>query len=368
MFVKAAVLHEEGAGLKVEDVELQPPKRGEVLIRTGAAGICRSDLHFLKGEARFPFLPAIPGHEGSGIVEAAGEGVTMVQAGDHVILSFVPGCGHCVFCETGRPNICETATRLTAGRMLDGTARLFTRDGQEIANMGKMSCFADHAVVPESGCIRVPEDFPLENAALVGCSVTTGVGAALFTARVTTGSSVVVVGCGGVGLNVIQGARIAGAATIVAVDILDDRLEFARSLCATHTVNARQEGALRQVLDITDGGADFGFEAFGGNHTAEMAVEMTRKGGTTVIVGLAPIGDKAGIDLMALVRLEKTIKGCYYGSARPRQDMPVLVDLYRRGALEIDRLITRRYRLDQINEAFEDLEAGKLGRGVIVFD
>jgi S-(hydroxymethyl)glutathione dehydrogenase / alcohol dehydrogenase len=367
MLVKAAVLHEEGAGLQVEEVELQPPKRGEVLIKVGAAGICRSDLHFLKGEARFPFLPAIPGHEGAGMVEAIGEGVTMVQPGDRVILSFVPGCGHCVFCETGRPNICDTATRLTAGRMMDGTPRLFTRDGHEIANMGKMSCFADHAVVPESGCIRVSDEFPLENAALIGCSVTTGVGAALFNARVAPGSSVVVVGCGGVGLNVIQGARIAGASMIVAVDILDDRLEFAQSLGATEAVNARDESALKQVLDITNGGADFAFEAFGSAHTTELAVELTRKGGTTVIIGLAPLGEKAGIDAMALVRLEKTIKGCYYGSARPRQDMPVIVDLYQRGLLEIDRLISRRYALDDINQAFEDLEDGKVGRGVITF-
>jgi S-(hydroxymethyl)glutathione dehydrogenase/alcohol dehydrogenase len=368
MRVTAAVLYEEGASLEIEEVELQPPQHGEVLIKTGAAGICRSDLHFLKGEARFPFLPAIPGHEGSGTVEAVGEGVTMVKPGDRVILSFVPGCGHCEFCETGRANICEVATRLTAGRMLDGTARLFTLDGHEIANMGKMSCFADHAVVPETGCIPVADDFPLENAALIGCSVTTGVGAALFTARVTPGSSVVVVGCGGVGLNIIQGARIAGASTIVAVDVLDHRLEFAQKFGATEAVNAHDAFALKQVLDITGGGAHFAFEAFGSSQTAEMAVEMTRKGGTTVIVGLAPIGDMTAIDTMALVRLEKTIKGCYYGGARPRQDMPVIVDLYRRGLLDIDGLIGRRYPLERINEAFEDLEAGKPGRGVIVFD
>lgn len=291
----------------------------------------------------------------------------MVKPGDRVILSFVPGCGHCKFCETGRPNLCDTATRVTAGRMLDGTSRLFTKTGTEIANMGKVSCFADHTVVPESGCIPCGRDFPLENAALVGCSVTTGVGAALYNAKVAPGSSVAVVGCGGVGLNIIQGARIAGATTIVAVDVIDERLEFAKTFGATHTVNANDEGALHRVREITEGGADFGFEAYGGGHTSEMAVEMTRKGGTAVIVGLAPIGETANIDAMALVRMEKTIKGCYYGSAKPRQDMPVLVDLYNRGVLDIDRLITRRYSLDQINQAFEDLEEGKVGRGVIVF-
>lgn len=367
MEITAAVHYGEGKGLTVETVELKPPQRNEVLIKTGAAGICRSDLHFLKGEARFPFLPAIPGHEGSGTVEAVGEGVTMVKPGDRVILSFVPGCGHCKFCETGRPNICDTATRVTPGVMMDGTSRLFTKTGTEIANMGKVSCFADHTVVPESGCIPIGDDFPLENAALVGCSVTTGVGAALYNAKVTPGSSVTVVGCGGVGLNIIQGARIAGAKTIIAVDVIDEHLEFAKTFGATHTVNANDEGAIQKVREITGGGADFGFESFGGGHTVEMAVEMTGKGGTTVIVGIAPIGDKSSIDPLSLLRLEKTIKGCYYGSAKPRQDMPILVDLYRRGVLDIDRLITRRYKLEQINEAFEDLEEGKVGRGVIVF-
>ena len=364
---KAAVFRGDDRNLKVEEIELESPKRNEVLVKVGAAGICRSDLHFLKGEAMYPFLPAIPGHEGSGTVEAVGDGVSMVKPGDRVILSFVPGCGHCNFCETGRPNLCDTATRLTAGVMLDGTSRLATKDGQRIANMGKVSCFAEYSVVPESGCIPVEDDFSFENAALVGCSVTTGVGAALYNAKVTPGSTVVVVGSGGVGLNVIQGARIAGAAKIVAVDVIDERLEFALTFGATHTVNANDEDCMQRIRAITDGGADFAFEVYGGSKTTEMAVELTRKGGTTVIVGLAPLGDHASIDATALVRLEKTIKGCYYGSARPRQDMPVIVDLYRRKSLEIDRLITRRYSLDQINEAFEELEKGTVGRGVIVF-
>jgi S-(hydroxymethyl)glutathione dehydrogenase/alcohol dehydrogenase len=335
-------------------------------VKIGAAGICRSDLHFLKGEAMYPFLPAIPGHEGSGAVEAVGEGVSMVKPGDRVILSFVPGCGHCHFCETGRPNLCETHA-LTPGLMLDGTSRLATKDGQRISNMGKVSCFAEYSVVPESGCIPVGDDFPFENAALVGCSVTTGVGAALYTAKVTPGSSVVVVGSGGVGLNVIQGARIAGAAKIVALDVIDERLEFALTFGATHTVNANDEDCMQRVREITNGGADFGFEVFGSARTTEMAIDLTRKGGTTVVVGLAPVGDKASIDATALVRQERTIKGSYYGSARPRQDMPVIVDLYRRKALDIDRLTTRRYSLDQINEAFDELEKGTVGRGVIVF-
>ncbi len=366
MLVKAAVLYQENKPMVIEDIELKPPQRGEVLIKVGAAGICRSDYHFMVGHAHFA-LPAILGHEGSGTVEAVGEGVTKVKPGDRVILSFVPNCGVCHFCETGRPHLCDTAIRVNAGVMMDGTSRHFTTAGEKITNMGKVSCFAERTVVPESGCIPVADDIPFEYAALVGCSVTTGVGAALFNAKVTPGSSVVVVGCGGVGLNIVQGARIAGATTIVAVDVLDEQLDFARQFGATHAVNAADEGALQKVREITDGGADFAFEAYGGGHTTEMAIEMARKGGTAVIVGLAPVGDKASIEAVALTRLEKTIKGCYYGSSRPHQDMPRLIDLYRRGRLDIGRLVTRRYSLDQINEAYQDLEACKLGRGVIVF-
>ncbi|MBI2887462.1 MAG: Zn-dependent alcohol dehydrogenase [Chloroflexi bacterium] len=366
MRVKAAVLHEENKPLAIEEIELQPPKRGEVLIKVGAAGICRSDLHFIKGEAPIT-LPAILGHEGSGTVEAVGEGVTMVKPGDRVILSFVPNCGFCHYCETGRPHLCDTALSVNRGVMMDGTSRHFTASGKQITNMGKVSCFAERTVAPESGCIPVAEDFPLENAALVGCSVTTGVGAVLFNAKVQPGSSVAVVGCGGVGLNVIQGARIAGATTIIAVDVQDPQLDFACRFGATHSVNASREDAVARVRQITQGGVDYAFEAFGGGETTNMAVEMTRKGGTAVIVGLAPVGDKAPIEAMTLTRLEKTIKGCYYGSSRPRQDMPRLVELYRRGVLDIDHLVARRYSLDQINGAFADLDSSKVGRGVIVF-
>ncbi len=367
MLVKAAVLYEVKKPLVIEDIELQDPKRGEVRIQVGAAGVCRSDLHFMRGHATIT-KPAILGHEGAGTVEAVGEGVTTLKPGDRVILSFVPNCGFCHYCETGRPHLCDTAIRVNAGVMMDGTPRHFTRSGEKITNMGKVSCFAERTVVPESGCIKVADDFSLENAALVGCSVTTGVGAVLFNAKVEAGSSVAVVGCGGVGLNVLQGARIAGASPIVAVDISDAKLDFARQFGATHTVNASQGDAVKQVRELTDGGADYTFEVFGGAHTTEMAVEMARKGGTTVIVGLAAVGEKAGIEPLAITRMEKVIKGTYYGSARPHQDMPRLVDMYRRGVLDIDRLVTRRYTLDQINKAYEDLDGDKVGRGVIAFE
>lgn len=366
MLTKAAVLHEINAGLSVELVDLEPPRRGEALVRITAAGVCRSDLHFMKGEARIG-LPAVLGHEGAGIVEEVGDGVSLVQAGDHVVLSFVPNCGHCYFCQRGQPQLCDTALRVTAGRMLDGTTRLHTLAGRDITNMGKVSCFAEYAVVPEQGCIVVPETLPPASAALIGCCATTGVGAVLFKAKVQPGASVAVIGCGGVGLNVLQGARLAGADPIIAVDIQDTKLDFARRFGATHTVNARLEDAVQTVRDLTDGGADYGFEAFGSAVTSEMAMDMTRKGGTTVIVGLAAMSDRAKVDVHSLVRLEKTLTGTYYGSARPRTDMPRLVEWYQRGKLDLDSLVTRHYKLDDINQAFVDIDTDSPGRGVILF-
>ncbi len=365
MRIKAAVLYEPHKPYSVETVELDPPKRGEVLVKIGAAGICRSDLHFQKGEAAIT-MPAVLGHEGSGTVEAIGEGVTMVQPGDRVILSFVPNCGHCFFCETGRPQLCDPHAR-TAGKLFDNTSRLHTLDGQDVAHMGKVACFAEYAVVPEAGCILAPDTLDFPQMALIGCSVTTGVGAAVFNARVGPGDSVAVVGCGGVGLNVIQGARLAGATTIVAVDVKESALEFASNFGATHTVNPRDEEAVRRVYEITQGGADFAFEAFGGGATTKMAVDMVHKGGTAVIVGIAPLGETADLEPVWITRMEKTIRGCYYGSSRPRVDMPRISEWYRRGLLNIDGLITRRYTLDDIDQAYQDIETDAVGRGVIVF-
>ncbi len=364
MRVKAAVLYGQKQPYSVETVELDPPKRGEVLVKVGAAGICRSDLHFQKGEATIA-MPAVLGHEGSGTVEAVGEGVTMVKAGDRVILSFVPNCGHCYFCETGRPQLCDAHAR-TSGKLFDNTSRLHTLAGQDMAHMGKVACFAEYAVVPQEGCIPAPAAVGFPQMALIGCSVTTGVGAAVFNARVGPGDRVAVVGCGGVGCNIIQGARLAGATTIVAVDVKESALEFATGFGATHTVNPRDEDAVKRVHEITDGGADYAFEAYGGGATTTMAVDMVRKRGTAVIVGIAPLGETAAIAPVSITRMEKTIRGCFYGSSQPRQDMPRIADWYSRGLLNIDGLITRRYTLDDINRAYEDLESDAVGRGVIV--
>ena len=365
MRITAAVLHDIDKPYVIETVELDPPKRGEVLVKVGAAGVCRSDLHFQKGEATIA-IPAVLGHEGAGTVEAVGEGVTMTKPGDRVILSFVPNCGHCPSCETGRAYLCDEHAR-TTGKLFDNTSRLHTLAGQDLAHMGKVACFAEYAVVPEAGCIPAPAGLDFPQMALIGCSVTTGVGAALFNAGVQPGDSVAVIGCGGVGINVIQGARLAGATTIVAVDVKAGALEFATRFGATHAVNARTEDAVERVKALTGGGAQWAFEAYGSGQTTRLAVDVLRKRGTAVIVGIAPIGDTAAIEPVGLTRMEKTIRGCYYGTARPRQDMPRIAEWYRRGRLEIDALVTRRYPLADINRAYEDIDTDAVGRGVIVF-
>jgi len=295
-----------------------------------------------------------------------GDGVGMVKAGDRVILSFVPNCGHCHSCETGRAHLCDEHAR-TSGKLFDGTSRLHTLAGQDLTHMGKVACFAEYAVVPEAGCIPAPAGLGFAQMALIGCSVTTGVGAAVFNGGVAPGDSMAVIGCGGVGINVIQGARLAGATTIVAVDVKDSALAFARKFGATHTVNARTEAAVERVQAITGGGAQFAFEAYGGGATTRMAVDMLRKRGTAVIVGIAPVGDAVTLEPMVITRMEKTIRGCYYGSSRPRQDIPRIADWYSRGLVSIDELITRTYSLDDINRAYDALQSDATGRGVIVF-
>ena len=365
MRVTAAVLHDVNKPYSVETVELDEPRRREVLIKVAAAGVCRSDLHFQKGEASIA-LPAVLGHEGAGTVERVGESVTQVKPGDRVILSFVPNCGHCHSCESGHPHLCDEHAR-TSGKLYDGTSRLHTLSGQDVTHMGKVACFADHAVVPEMGCVPAPASLDFPQLALIGCSVTTGVGAAVFNARVQPGDTVAVIGCGGVGLNVLQGARLAGATTIVAVDVKDAALAFAQRFGATHVVNARREDAVARVQALSGGGVHFAFEAYGSGATTRMAVDMLRKRGTAVIVGIAPIGDTAAIEPVVLTRGEKTVTGTYYGSAHPRQDMPKIAAWAESGRLDVAGLVTRRYALADINRAYEDIDTDLVGRGVIVF-
>ena len=364
--MKAAVLYEYGQPLVVEDVELDEPKAGEVLVKIGAAGICRSDRHFMHGDANIN-LPAVLGHEGAGTVAQVGPGVTLTQPGDQVILSFVPACGRCKSCLEGHSNLCDLHMS-TGPFMLDGTTRLHKND-QPIHHMGKVACFAEYAVVPETGCIPTTAQLPMEQAAMIGCCVPTGVGATMFSANVQPGSTVAVVGCGGVGLNVIMGAKLLNAGRIIAVDIRESQLEFAMKFGATHSVNASDRDPVAQVKEITGGrGADYTFEVFGSAETVKTAYDMCSKSGAVTVVGIAPIGAEAPINAVDLVRNEKTLRGTYYGSARSRVDMPTMVDLYLSGKLNLDDLVVRRYSLDRINEAYGDMDAGEVGRGAIVFD
>ena len=363
--MKAAVLRQVGSPLTLEDVELDAPKADEVRVRIAAAGVCRSDLHFMRGHAAMK-MPAVLGHEGSAVVEVVGEHVTRVKPGDHVILSFAPHCGHCASCLSGHANLCDRHMA-TGGTMFDGTVRLHS-GSEDIAHMGKVACFAEQAVVPETGCIPIADDFPLDQAALIGCCVTTGVGAVLNSARVNPGSTVAVIGAGGVGLNVAQGARLAGAARVIVIDVNDAALEFAGRFGATDMVNPTHENALQRIRDLTGGaGVDYAFEVFGSAETITMALDATKKGGTAVVIGLTAMGEETGIDALQLVRQEKTLKGSYYGSAAPAVDMHRTVDLTTTGKIDVGGLITRRYRLDEINDAYEELARGAVGRGIIEF-
>lgn len=360
--MKAAILYEFGSPLVVEEVELDPPRAGEILVRMAASGVCHSDLHVIQG-IHPTSLPAILGHEGAAIVEEVGAGVTHVRPGDHVMLTWLPYCGRCRFCASGRPNLCENVAWYDA-TLEDGTCRFHI--GERRIHHYNTCSFAEWSVVPAQTAIPVDPSLPLTELALMGCAVMTGVGAALNTARVRPGDTVAVVGCGGVGLNVIQGAAIAGAGTIVAVDVVPAKLELARELGATHTVNPQETGAVEAVRDLTGGGAEHAFEAIGRPETIELALELVGRGGQAVLVGMAPPAARIPLDALTLTLEERKVRGCWYGSCRPLADFPLLVDLYRAGKLRLDPLITE-CTLDDVNEAFRRMEAGESARSVIVY-
>lgn len=364
--MKAAILYEPKQPLRVEDVELDEPRDGEVLVRVEAAGVCHSDYHFMNGDLPIG-MPCVLGHEGAGIVERVGRGVTTVKPGDHVVLLFRPNCGHCEYCSQGRPALCWMAAQFrNTGHMLDGTSRLH-RNGSEIKHFLGVSCFAERTVVPEQGVVPVPEDVPMEVAALTGCAVMTGVGAVMNTARVNPGASVLVVGAGGVGLNCVMGAVLAGAQPIIVADLVDSKLETAMDFGATHAVNAKTHDLVEGVRELTGGqGVDFSFEAIGNTRATRQAFDALRLGGTAVVVGIAPYGSETSINAGELVYQEKTLRGSYYGSTRPQADIPRLLQLYKAGKLPIDRLITRRYPLEQVNQAYEALLAGEVSRSVLI--
>ena len=363
--MKAAVLYQFGSPLQVEEIDLDPPQRGEALVRFAASGVCHSDWHAAQG-IHPPPLPVILGHEGAGVVEEVGEGVEQVRPGDHVVVSWLPYCGHCRFCTAGRSNLCDNLAWSDAGTMADGGIR-FHKDGRRIHH-NTSSSFAERSVVPAQTLIPVDRGLPLTELALLGCAVMTGVGAVFNTARVRPGESVAVVGCGGVGLNVIQGAAIAGAFPIIAIDVVASKLKLAGALGATHLVDTSKEAVEPAVARIAAHGVDYVFEALGKPATIELAIGLTGKGGTTVLVGMAPPDARIPLDALTMTCQARTVTGCWYGSCRPPRDFPLLIDLYRSGRLRLDALISTTCRLEDINTAFERMERGDVARTVIVYE
>ncbi|MFP6615661.1 MAG: Zn-dependent alcohol dehydrogenase [Candidatus Hydrogenedentota bacterium] len=364
MKIKAAVVTELNK-LEVLDVELDGPKAGEVLVKMVATGVCHSDLSVINGKipARLPF---VIGHEGAGIVEKVGEGVDVVEAGDHVVLAFVPHCGECFFCEKGQPYLCKANNILGTGTQLDGTSRV-TIDGEEVRVMSGLGCMAEYCVVPSISLVKVEKDISLHVGALVGCGVTTGVGAALNTAKVEEGSTVAVLGCGGVGIAVIQGARIAGAAKIIAIDTSEEKLEMAKGFGATDGVLS-DENTVKAIKDLTDGiGVDYAFEVIGITDVMELAYTITRNGGTTIIVGVGSMKDRVSFNALTFSLKSKKVCGCMYGSSDPVVDFPKYLGLYKEGKLDLDGMISKTYGIGDANEAFDDLLKGGNARGVIAY-
>lgn len=366
MQMQAAVLTEFNTPFQIETVDLAPPKAGEVLIKMAAAGVCHSDWHVVEGHSYFP-LPIICGHEGAGIVEAVGDGVAKVEPGDHVTLSFRAYCGDCFYCQNDKAVLCETfSDALKSGLQMDGTSRI-SWDGELVYIMTGLGCFAEYVVIPQQACVPVRKDVPLEVAALVGCAVSTGVGAAIYTADVRPGESVAVYGAGGVGLNIIMGAALCGADPIIAVDTNSSKMEIAREFGATETIYS-DDTTVSQIQGLTSGrGADHVFESVGLQALQETAFEATRPGGTLTLVGLTPVGSGTNLPGAVITRTEKVIRGSFYGSVLPQRDFPMFLDLYSRGKLKLDELVTRRYGLDEINEAYANMLTGEVARGIIVF-
>lgn len=365
----AAVLYEARQPLRIEDVQVLPPQKGEVTVRMKAAGVCHSDLHVMKGDLTMP-MPIILGHEGAGVIEAVGEGVTSVAVGDPVILVWRGSCGKCEYCERGRPALCDmgTAMRFT-GLMPDGTTRFQNSAGDSIRHYAGVSAFAALSTMPEASVVKIPQGFSFEKAALIGCGVITGVGAVESAAKVSPHSTVAVIGAGGIGLNIVQAARMAGARQIIAVDKFARKEADARQFGATDYVDADACDPAQAIKDLTDGkGVDFAFEAYGSGKTAEQAFDATKKGGTCVMVGITSATDRASINVNQLVYAEKTLRGSLYGSTQPRKDLLLLIAMHQSGRLMLDELITRRYPLSGINEAYDALQRGEVARSLIVFE
>jgi len=360
--MKAAVFREVNQPMEIEEIQVSKPGPREVLIRTSAAGVCHSDLHFFNGT--YPGqLPLVLGHESAGVVEEVGEDVHYVKPGDHVITCLSVFCGHCEYCLTGHMTLCQEP-ELRRGE--EDEPRI-SQDGNLLNQFANLGSFAEMMLVHEHAVAKIRKDMPMDRAALIGCGVTTGVGSVIHTAKVEPGSTVAVIGCGGVGLSCINGAAIAGASRIIAIDMVASKLELARKFGATDTVDASSGNAVGEVIEMTGGGVHYSFEAIGLKATAEQAFQMLKHGGAATIIGMIPPGDMVsvhGVDFL----FEKKLQGSFMGSNRFRVDMPRFVDFYLQGKLHLDDLVSAHIKLENINEAFKALETGEIARNVIMFE
>lgn len=361
--MRAAVQFEVPGQLEIVDLAMDKPGPREVQIQVAASGLCHSDLHFLEGKYHTD-LPCVLGHEASGVVVAVGRDVTYAEPGDHVVTCLSSFCGTCKFCVTGRPYLCN---RQGLERTEDETPRL-SLDGRKVNQFARLGAFAEQMLVHENSTVVVNKEMPLDRAALVGCAVTTGVGAVVNTAHIPLGATVAVLGCGGIGLNAVQGAALAGAGTVIAIDKVAWKLDLARQFGATDVIDASEEDAVEAVLHLVPGGVDFAFEAIGLKVAAEQAFEMLGKGGTAVIVGMIPEGQMIEINGELLMGDGKSLVGSNMGSNRFRVDIPKYVDAYLAGKLKLDELVSRKISLDEVNEGYAALNRGEVARSVIVFD
>ena len=375
MQIKGAVLYEQGLPrpyassrpLRIETLDLEGPRAGEVLVRVRAAGLCHSDLSTIEGARPRP-LPTVIGHEGAGEIAALGPGVADLAVGDHVVFIFAPSCGACRQCTSGRPNLCTTFNAAKQKGDLATGGRRLKLDGRDVAHYAGLSCFAEYAVVPRNSVQVIPKDVPFADAALFGCAVVTGVGAAVNTAETRAGDVVAVVGLGGVGLSCLLGAKVAGAARILAVDVHDDKLALARQLGATDTFNATEADCIERILAATDGGVDTAFEMAGSVKAMELAYRITVRGGKTVSAGLSPVAAQVTLPHYQMVQDGRQILGSYMGGCVIARDVPRYINLYKDRKLPVDRLLSARIRLDEVNEGFDRLADAAVVRQVIMFD
>lgn len=363
---RAVICREWNKPVVVETVDVESPRRGEVMVQIKACGVCHSDLSATNGTIPLP-PPMVLGHEAAGVIAEVGDGVTDFAVGDHVVVSWVAICGRCKYCVMGRPALCDNGQK-AAMSLPDGTRRLKDASGKELNHFAGVAVMAEYATLPRENVIKIDPSIPLDKAALVGCAVMTGVGAAINTAKVEPGATVAVFGAGGIGLNVIQGAALAGASKIIAVDMADKKLEMAQQFGATDVVNPSTDGdAVQKITALTGGGADYAFECIGLAATIAQTYNCVRKGGTAVVVGVSKMADVVQLGAFMMPFQEKVLTGSMYGSARPSTDFPRLLDLYKTHRLKLDELVTATYSIEQINQAFDDMQRGVNARGVILF-